>query len=111
MERMTNLYVLDPVGLVNFGEELRVGDGDHLVEPEHKFKKNFSHHHYFGTGTLKEFTQFRFAGYSAGLISGYLTLSGRQKKILKFLPKFHQFLIDVHGIQIRWNFFKIFFRF
>ena len=43
MERMTDLYVLDPVGLVNFGEELRVGDGDHLVEPEQKFKYFFSH--------------------------------------------------------------------
>ena len=41
MERMTDLYVLDPVGLVNFGEELRVGDGDHLVEPEQKFKYFF----------------------------------------------------------------------
>ena len=39
------------------------------------------------------------------------TLSGRQKKnIVKFLPNFHQFFIDVHGIQIRWNFCEIFFR-
>ena len=42
----------------------------------------------------------------------YLTLSGRQKKnIVQFSPKFHQFFIDVHGIQIRWNFCEIFFRF
>ena len=40
------------------------------------------------------------------------TLSGRQKKnIVKFLPNFHQFFINVHGIQIRWNFCEIFFRF
>jgi hypothetical protein len=30
------LDVLDPVGLVYFWEQLRVGDGDHLVEPDHK---------------------------------------------------------------------------
>ena len=32
-------------------------------------------------------------------------LSGQQKKnILQFAPIFHQFFIDAHEIQIRWNF-------
>jgi hypothetical protein len=30
----SDLYVLDPVCLVDFGEELCVGDGDDLMEPE-----------------------------------------------------------------------------
>ena len=41
----------------------------------------------------------------------FLTLSGRQKKIVKFLLTLLQFCIDVRGIQIRWNFCIIFFRF
>ena len=41
-----------------------------------------------------------------------IALSGRQKKtIVQFYPKFHQFCIDVRGIQIRWNFCEIFFHF
>ena len=39
------------------------------------------------------------------------TLSGRQKNILQFSPKFPQFCTDLRGIQIRWNFCEIFFRF
>ena len=39
----------------------------------------------------------------------FLTLSGRQKKCSPIFQKFHQFCTDVHGIQIRWNFCKIFF--
>ena len=34
-----------------------------------------------------------------------------KKNIVRFLPNFHQFCMDVHGIQIRWNFCEIFFRF
>ena len=41
-----------------------------------------------------------------------LTLSGRQKKILSnFNQIFYKFCMDVHGIQIRWNFCEIYFRF
>ena len=40
-----------------------------------------------------------------------VALSRRQKNILQFSPKFHQFCTDLHGIQIRWNFCEIFFRF
>ena len=34
-----------------------------------------------------------------------------KKNIVQFSPKFYQFFIDVHGVQIRWNFCEIFFRF
>ena len=38
-------------------------------------------------------------------------VTGWQKNVVQFLLKFHQFFIDVHGIQIRWNFCEIFFFF
>ena len=31
--------------------------------------------------------------------------------VVKFLQKFYQFIIEAHGIQIRWDFCEIFFRF
>ena len=40
-----------------------------------------------------------------------LTLSGRQKKYCQIFTKISPvFFIDVHGVQIRWNFSEIFFR-
>ena len=54
---------------------------------------------------------FKYKNLTCLRVKSSLNLSGRQKKIVQFLPKFHQFCIDVCGIQIRWNFGEIFFRF